>query len=77
MKTNLQQIISGFRGFSNEYQDKYYLQKNIKSFFPEIADKTIYKIIEKSFINSKGKNKLFIKELAGQIRNLQKFKKDL
>lgn len=52
---------------SYEYQDRYYLKKHIQSFYPDLNEKTIYNIIEKSFINSKGEKKLLIKELVRRI----------
>ena len=69
VKENIERYLTEWVNLSNEYQDRYYLKKYIQAHFPSLTEKTIYNIIEKSFINSKGEKKILIKELVNRINN--------
>lgn len=54
-----------------EYQDKYYLKKEIKNIFPDLTDDVIYKAIEDANLKVKPPKKKneFLKALVNIITN--------
>jgi hypothetical protein len=71
LKEKINDLLLLNSGGIEEYQDKFYFVKNLKSFFPELAEDNIYKAIESAnkSLTHQRKKKDYINLLINKLLN--------